>query len=173
MRTLCTLMLVSLVPSWLTSAQESVALPKDVPPVVATAITPSDSEKWVVQLTIPKVTWKLVGAVRPKIEWPEIQVDVEETVLTLSLDYPRETALSDAAQNRIVDLKGRRLNRDEAERRLKDKTPVLVSVSGRIPDAFYLQCSRPDTLIVILGLGDSPAPRFLPHEADEEGRTMR
>jgi hypothetical protein len=44
---------------------------------------------------------------------------------------------------------------------------VLISVSGRMPDAFYLQCMRPDTLIVILGIPNSPAPHLLPHEANE------
>jgi hypothetical protein len=173
MKAFCTLMLLTVASCGLASAQEPVTMPKDVPPVVATAITSNDPQKWDVQLTIPKVTWKVVGERRPKLEWPEFQVNVEETVLTLSLDYHRQTQLSDESQNRIVDLKGRRLNRDEAEKRLKEKTPVLISVSGRMPDAFYLQCTRPDTLIVILGIPDSPAPQLLPHETKEEGRTKR
>ncbi len=173
MKTHFTLALLTLVSCALTSAQEPIAMPKDVPPVLATAIVSNDSEKWVIQLTVPKVAWKVVGERRPKSEWPEFQVNVEETVFTLSLDYHPATALSDESQNRIVDLKGRRLNRNEAERRLGEKTPVLISASGRMPDAFYLQCTRSDTLIVILGIPESPAPQFLPREATDEGPTKR
>lgn len=173
MKTLYILTFLALVSCGLTSAQEPIAMPKDVPPVLATAITPDGSEKWVVQLTVPKIAWKVVGERRPKSESPKLQVNVEETVLTLSLDYHPATALSDESQNRIVDLKGSRLKRDEAEKRLREKTPVLISVSGRMPDAFYLQCTRPDALVVILGIPDSPAPQFLPREATDDGRTKR
>ena len=163
-------MLLTIVRCGPVSADEVVAVPKDVPPVVGTAIMSNDSEKWAVQLTIPKITWKVVGERRPKMEWPEFQVNVEEAVLKLSMGYHPATQLSDESQNRLVDLKGRRLKRDEAVKRLKGKTPVLISVSGRMPDAFYLQCTRPDTLIVILGIPDSPAPQFLPREATDDGR---
>ena len=102
MKTLCTLVLLTTIPCGLVSAQERVAIPKDVPPVVGTAIMTNDSEKWAVQLTIPKITWKVVGERRPKIEWPEIQVNVEETVLALSLDHHPATQLSDESQNRRI-----------------------------------------------------------------------
>ncbi len=173
MKTLCSLMLLTIVPCGPVSADEVVAVPKDVPPVVGTAIMSNDSEKWAVQLTIPKITWKVGGERRPKIEWPDFQVNVEEAVLKLSMNYHPATQLSDESQNRLVDLKGRRLKRDEAVKRLKDKTPVLISVSGRMPDAFYLQCTKADTLIVILGIPDSPAPQLLPHETTDDGRTKR
>ncbi len=173
MKTTCSLMFWTVVSCGLAAAQEPVAVPQDVPPLVATAITSNDSEQWAVQLTIPKVTWKVVGERRPKFEWPEFQVNVEETVLTVSLDFDAATALSAESQSRIVDLTGRRLEREEAEKRLQEKTPVLLSVSGRMPDAFYLQCTKPDTLIVILGIPDSPAPQLLPHEAPDSSRTKR
>ena len=120
-------------------------------------------------MTIPKIAWKVVGERRPKIEWPEFRVNVEEQVLKLSMNYHAETALSEESQNRIVDLKGRRLKRDEAVKRLKEKTPVLISASGRMPDAFYLQCTKADTLIVLLGIPDAPAPQLLPRETKEDG----
>lgn len=164
MKTLCTLILLTTVRCGSVFADEIVAVPTDVPPVVGTAIMADDSETWAVQLTIPKITWKVAGQRRPKMEWPELQVNVEEAVLQLSMGYHPATQLSEQSQNRLVDLKGRRLKRDEAVKRLKDKTPVLISVSGRMPDAFHLQCTMPDTLIVILGIPDSPAPQFLPRE---------
>lgn len=41
--------------------------------------------------------------------------------------------------------------------------PVLVSVSGEMPDAYFLQLTKPDALILILGPRDGyPAPEFLP-----------
>jgi hypothetical protein len=162
-------------------AAEPIALPKDVPPVIGTALASNDSEKWAVRIRVPKTTWELVGERRPKIEWPELQVKVEEVVLRLSMNYHPATALSEESQNRIVDLKGRRLERDEALLRLKQETPVLISASGRMPDAFYLQCAKADTLVVILGIPDSPAPHLLPHPlrgatgpaTTEDSRTKR
>jgi hypothetical protein len=150
------------VPCGLASAGEPVALPKDVPPVIGTAIVSDDSDEWTVDLAIPKITWEIVGERRPKLEWPEFKVNVQEIVLTLSMAYHPATQLADNAQNRIVDLNGRRLNRAEATGLLEAKTPVLVSVSGAMPDPFYLQCTKPDTLIVILGIPDVPAPQLLP-----------
>lgn len=173
MKTLCALVLLTLVCCGLVSSDEDVPVPKDIPPVIGTAIASNDSENWAVQLSLPRIKWKLVGDRRPKIEWPELQVQVEQVDLKLSMDYHPATQLSEESQNRLVDLKGRRLKRDEAVKRLKDKTPVLISVSGRMPDAFYLQCTKPDTLIVILGIPDSPAPHLLPHETTEVGENER
>ena len=150
--------------------------PKDVPPVIGTAVaTPSsaegDDDKWSIKLVVPKVAWEVIGEERPKLEWPKFNVTVEEATLTLQMAYHRATQLSDNAQNRLLDLKGRRLRRDEALKRLAAKTPVLVSVSGKMPDPFYLQCTKPDTLIVVLGIpvlsgtGIAPVPK-----ADSIGR---
>ncbi len=166
-------MLLTTISCGLVSADEPVGLPKDVPPVLGTAITSNDSDRWAVQVTVPKITWKVVGERRPKIEWPEFQVNVEEVVLQLLMDSHPATQLPDESQHRIVDLKGKRLKRDDAAKRLNEETPVLISVSGRMPDAFYLQCTKADTLIVILGIPDSPAPQLLPHETTTDGRTKR
>jgi hypothetical protein len=143
-------------------AREPVALPKDVPHVIGTAIVSDSSDKWAIEVAIPKITWEVVGERRPKREWPEFKVSVQEIVLTLSMAYPPATQLADNAQNRIVDMNGRRLSRAEAIEFLEAKTPVLVSVSGKMPDPFYLQCAKPDSLIVILGIPDFPAPQLLP-----------
>lgn len=163
MHTLRTFMLLATIPCGLVAADEPVALPKDVPPIVGTAITSKDSEGWSLQLTIPKITWAVVGERRPKLEWPKLQINVEELLLKLSMDYHEATQLPEESQNRIVDLNGKKLKRDEAIERLKEKTPVLISVSGRMPDVFHLQCTKADTLIVILGIPEFPAPHLLPH----------
>jgi hypothetical protein len=157
-------------------AKESMRLPEDVPPVIGTAVVipsqspnPRDYDEWSIRLVVPKIAWEVIGERRPKREWPEFKVVVEEATLTLSMGYHPATQLSENAQNRIVDLKGRRLNRDEARKRLEGNTPVLVSVSGRMPDPYFLQCTRNDALIVVLGTPASPAPDLLPRPAGGEG----
>jgi hypothetical protein len=151
------------------NADEPPALPKDVPPVVGTAVaippTPSDGDKWSIKLSVPKVRWEVVGEERPKIDWPEFKTNVEDASLTLSMAYGPESQLNEIAQNRILDMKGKRLHREEALKRLASSTPVLVSVSGRRPDPFYLQTTKPDTLVVVLGIPSSPAPELLPQPA--------
>jgi hypothetical protein len=155
------------------NADERTSLPKDVPPVIGTAITlpsfPSSPNE--IMLSVPKVAWDVVGERRPKIEWPEFKVSVKETSLILPLVYDPASQLSEEAQNRILDMKGNRLSRDEVEKRLKSKKPVLFSVSGRMPDAFYLQCTKPDTLIVVLGIPSYPAPELLPHKVSAKKTT--
>ena len=143
-------------------------LPSDVPPVIGTAmILPPDPgyNNWSLRLAVPKVAWKVVGERKPKREWPEFKVEVEEATLDLKMQYDPATQLAADAQNRVLDLRGKRLSADEVFERLDSKTPVLVSVSGRMPDPFYLQCTKPDTLIVVLGIPSSPAPELLPQPA--------
>lgn len=135
------------------------ALPKDVPPVIGMAVM-KDSK--VLELTVPKIHWSVVGEEKPKQEWPRFGVDVKEEVLVLEMVYDPATQLAEKAQNRLVNLQGRRLSHEEAGKRLAQKTAVLVSVSGAMPDAFYLQFTKPETLIVLLGHSASPAPKLLP-----------
>ncbi len=137
-------------------------LPNDVPPVLGMGQLVGDSEKWRVQVHVPKVAWEWIGEKRPKIEWPRLKVHVEEVVLDLSMSYSSASQISEESQNRIVDLKGNRLNRNEVAQRLKQKTPLLISISGRMPDPYYLQCTKPDTLLLLLGLPDAPAVDLLP-----------
>ena len=91
----------------------------------------------------------------------------------LKMGYRPSSQLSDHAQNRIVDLKGRRLKRGEAIKRLAAETPVLVSVSGRMPDSYHLQCSNANALIIILGIPSYPAPQLLPREAEDSTRLTK
>ena len=150
-------------------ANEPIAPPKDVPPLVGTAIAIPDkgSDYYSVKLSVPQVRWSVVGKKRPKLEWPRLKVTAANTKLMLHLSYDRSESralsqLSENAQNRIVDLKGKRLSSDEVLKRLKVETAVLISVSGNMPDAYYLQTTKPGTLIAILGIPDMPAPNLLP-----------
>ena len=151
------------------NADDPAALPKDVPPVVGTAFAiPSDAggDKWSIKLTVPKVRWEIIGEERPKADWPRFKVSAEDASLTLSMAYHPVTQLNEIAQNRILDLMGKRLRREDAFKRLATSKPVLVSVSGRMPDAYYLQTTKPNTLIVVLGIPSAPAPDLLTQPAN-------
>jgi len=152
-------------------------LPMDVPPVLGKAVVSVPKEhrtdvEWTIRLTVPKVTWDVIGEMVPKRQWPELKVDVEETTLTLNMGGPFQLAPS-----RVVDMKGKVLTQAQTAKRLKTETPVLVSVSGRMPDAYYLQLTKSDALIVILGPRDGcPAPKLLPSRAApavETGKTKK
>ena len=147
------------------SAQTKTAAPKDVPPVIGKAVTvasakPSDRRS--IQLVIPKVAWRVIGERRAKREWPRFTVTVTDAKLVLPVEYDEATALNEDARNRVLNLQGEKLSLAQIERRLRREIPVLVSVSGNAPDPFYLQCTKPDTLIVVLGIPTSPAPELLP-----------
>ena len=97
------------------------------------------------------------------LDWPRIKADVEMHTLDVEMGYSSEMVqLTEYGQNRLVDLNGRRISREDALKRLGKNTPVLVSVSGEMPDPFYLRCSRPDTLIVLFGLPSSREYNLLP-----------
>ncbi len=160
-----TLACCSNLPAW---SNEPIASPKDVPPLVGTAIAIPDkgSDYYSVKLSVPQVRWSVVGKKRPKLEWPKLKVTATNTKLMLLLSYDRSESrplsqLSENAQNRIVDLQGKRLSSDEVLKRLKAETAVLISVSGNMPDAYYLQTTKPGTLIAILGFPVMPAPKLL------------
>jgi hypothetical protein len=131
----------------------------------------NDSASWSIDVTIPIAAWEVVGSTHPKVEWPKLKVDVNQAELNLKMGYGPAEQIAEQRQNQIVDLKGRRLKRDEALSRLSEKTPVLISVSGQMPDSFYLQCTKSDTLIVILGIPHLPAPHLLPHPAKAASAT--
>lgn len=151
-------------------AGETPALPTDVPPIVGTAIAipDKDSDYYSVQITVPKIRWFVVGERRPKLEWPTLKVTAESVALELLIFNDRSESsqlsqLSENAQSRIVNLSGKRLSSKEVLKRLKSSKAVLVSVSGKMPDAYHLQTTKPDTMIAILGISaDMPRPNLLP-----------
>ena len=138
--------------------------PKDVPPVVGMAVVSdqgkvSEFGEWNIKLSVPKIAWEVIGEKNKlKMEWPEIKAEVQMTTLTLRMAGPESLQAS-----RVVDMKGKDLTREQVIKRLETETPVLVSVSGGMPDAYYLQLTNADALIVLLGARDgSPAPELLP-----------
>jgi hypothetical protein len=144
-------------------AKDPPALPKNVPPVLGMAVVSDagrgdESGEWIIKLTLPKIAWEVVGESIPKKQWPELKSEVRMTTLTLRMGGP-----SQLAESRVIDLKGKELSRDQVVKRLESEIPVLVSVSGHMPDAYFLQLTKAEALIVILGARDGyPAPEFLP-----------
>ena len=139
------------------------SLPRDLPPLLAMAEFCRPESKaadgsWELKLTVPKIRWVLVGEVVPKKSWPKLRVGVQKVELHLHMG-----TLSQLAPSRVVDMKGRELDRKEIQQRLQKETPVLVALSGRMPDSYHLQLTRSDALIVILGARDlSPAVSLMP-----------
>ena len=138
-------------------------LPQSVPPIVGTAVvidggTDDPTSEWGVRVAIPRIRWEVVGEIVPKHAWPDLVAEVRETMLTLEMG-----GRSALRESRIVSLDGTPLTREQAVERLTVTTPVLISVSGEMPEPYFLQLTRPDALIVILGPRDgSPAPNLLP-----------
>ena len=117
---------------------------------------------WLLDLHLPRLRWEIVEKDFIKPLLISVESDVEMVTLSLEMGYSRSTQLPEGGQNRILDMNGRRLGRDEALERLENETPVLVCVSGEVPDPFYLQCAKPDTLIVVFGLPKEEHDRLLP-----------
>jgi Kelch motif len=147
----------------------AVQWPTDVPTVVGTAIAeaparPGANSEWAIRLTLPKITWEVTGNIVPKEQWPELKVEVAKVTQTLRMGGP-----SALVPSRVVDVEGNELDRDQVLERLKKEIPVYVSISGRMPDPYFLQLARPDSLIIILGPRDgSPAPDLLPSRRTSE-----
>jgi hypothetical protein len=149
-------------------AVKSLATPQGVAPLMGLAVArPNDPSitaeyAWSLKVQVPKVVWEITGKRRPKAEWTEIKADVEMRTLDVSMGYHIATQLAERSQNRLVDLDGKRLSREEALKRLGEDTPVLVSISGDMPDPYYLQFVRRDLLILIIGLAYPEEYSLLP-----------
>jgi hypothetical protein len=156
------------------AASDPPPLPKHVPPILGTAVATDagkegEPSEWRISLTIPKIRWEVVGEVDPKKQWPVLKAEVEKSTLILRMGGP-----SQLAESRVVDPKGNKLSRDHVLKRLAKETPVLVSVSGEMPDAYFLQLTNAEALIVILGPRDGyPAPELLPAQKGSATKTQK
>ncbi len=134
--------------------------PKQLPPIICTATvaTPAEEKNRRVENPLACTTdpWEIVGDMIPKKEWPRLKTDVKKVNLILEFGGP-----SQLAESRVVDMKGKELSRDQLLKRFAKETPVLLSVSGEMPDAYFLQLTNPEALIVILGpRTDIPHPDY-------------
>lgn len=129
--------------------EEVPPFPKSLPPMIGTAIvtepgTGDRQRPWVIRLTIPKIRFEEVGEVIPKIQWSKLVTDVEKNVIKMLIDGPLQLESS-----QVYDLLGNKLTREEVIRKMSKETPVLVSFG--FPDKYYLQLTKPDALVVVLG----------------------
>ncbi len=137
--------------------------PKQVPPIVGTAVVAdagngTESSEWQIALTVPQIQWEIVGELIAKKEWPQLTTQVKKVKLDIVMGGP-----SQLAESQVMDIKGNTLGRVRVTKRLENETPVVVSVSGEMPDAYFLQLTNADALIIVLGPRDGyPAPGFLP-----------
>lgn len=144
-------------------AADSPTLPQQVPPILGTAVVAQGNrdgkgDEWQVRVVVPKARWEIVGEEVPKERRPELRVEAVEVVLNLRMGGP-----SQLAESRFVDIRGKELSRQQVEARLAKETPVLVSVSGSMPDVSFLRLTKDDALIILLGPRDGqPAPELLP-----------
>lgn len=146
---------------------DDLPFPQSVPPVIGmvsakAAATDNASKKDDAQpsitVNVPKVRWKVVGEIVPKESWPKLEAQVDNVSITLKLGGP-----SQLAESRFMSLNGDELEIKTVLSRLQKPQPVLISLNGEMPESYYLQTSRPETLILILGPRDGmPAPELLP-----------
>ena len=176
---------VTLIASGNAIASDPIAPPKHVPPVMGTAVVSDpggfvsrdgiDFERYDISLTLPRIAWQVVyspqieaeveprksgrsGAMQGPERWPQLKAEVELVTIVLRInDRPR------LVQSCVKDIGGKQLRRHQVLKQLEKETPVLVSLSGSMPDPYFLQLTKPDAMIVILGPGDGyPAPEYLP-----------
>ena len=137
-------------------AGDPVPPPKSVPPVLGTAVV-SDRGKggaageWEIKLTAPKIEWEVVNsrvAEYSKVS-RHLEAEVQMTAFTLLMDKGEQGQIR-GPRARVTDVNGTDLTRQQVVKRLEKETPVLISLSGQMPDPYYLQLTKPDALIVIL-----------------------
>ena len=151
-------------------AEAPPAVPKGLAPLVGLAkaqdVEPGAARKyaWKLIVYVPKVQWEAVSKTHPVFhtEYIELETKVEMIRIDMELGYSRSTAIVESRQNRLVDLKGRRLAKEEVFQRLNKNTPVLISVSEGMPDPFYLRHCKSDTMILIVGDAHQREVNLLP-----------
>jgi hypothetical protein len=145
----------------LASASFAAEFPSGVPPLTGMAIAqPTEGDQshpaWNIALILDKDVWDGVWVAMPKMQWPELKSERDESrpgfrlgTLTLPMGVDSQPAFC-----RVVGMHGQKLGRDQVLRQLKAKTPVLISVSGKMPDARYLRLPTAASVIVLLGPGN-------------------
>jgi len=139
-------------------------LPKDLPPILclakATSLNPSEppEEAGAIQLhvLVPRVVAERKGKVLPKRKSPKMKVDVSTEVLVLTLD-PQSPSQLPGSQ--VLDLKGKPVSSEHLLKVLRTPKPILLSVTGKPVDPFYLSVVRRQTMVILLGPRDG-APRL-------------
>lgn len=165
MSRLCLLVSFVFLHSGLTLAGDPSSFPKQLPPVVGTAIARSADVGVELTVTCPVPRWiNVPGKLDPDLPklstLANIRPSITKESIRIRLVGPMYTQRS---ETRVLDLNGKQLSHEELVKRLEKESPVLVAVDGGTVDPYYLQIVKPDTLIISLsGWDGAPATRWYP-----------
>lgn len=127
------------------------------PPSVAMAKAAGNGMKVTVEVRVTKqVTYTENVEVLEKVDGKDVKklVGVQKT-RSVSMSDPRVLLLGGDGTS-VINVEGKPVKPEDAIKRLEKQTPILISYGGP-PQPFYLQTTKPDTLILILPLA-TPQP---------------
>ncbi len=149
----------SLTLSSIAKSQDEVSLPRDVPPVVAmaTAKASNNAQKgaYQIHLVIPSIRYELVeqelnaGRNTKVASWIDVVTQVKP--ISRILQFQNSSQIPDS---KVVDVAGKPLDAQTTLQRLQEPTPVLISVSGKMVDPYYLPLIHKDAVIILLSRKD-------------------
>lgn len=160
-------------------AEETAPVPHDVPPVIALAKASKLTSKterssvdglYQIELTIPEINYKKESKtirMGKTAVWDELQVTTEPASRVLVFE-----SASQIADSRIVDVDGNSIPWNILLERLNTKTSVLVSVSGKMVDPYYLSVVKRDVILILLSRKDGMGNvKYLPGRIEDRGIT--
>jgi hypothetical protein len=146
------------------SEVEDVDLPFDVPPVFASAraVQKNRGAYAVLEVTItaPELVWEAAKCEIPEgktATWTEIDAKVRAKQWKI-LHGDLRSQIPDSLFMRI---NGEEMSLPEVAKALKDKTPVLLSLTGKHVDSYYAKFMKPDTIVIVLARDDGMGDRAL------------
>ena len=109
------------------------------------------------------MTARLTDKVVPKRKWPRIDLTVERKEIRIVLDPDSPSQLPGST---FFTARGDPVPGGEVLKRLKKGGPILLSITGKKVDPYYLQVVQPKTLVFVLGPRDgAPDLDLLPRVA--------
>ena len=186
--------LFTVVAGGLASADETNRLPEGLPGLAGTAVVSVSEEAgqgsaWTIAVSLEEETWEEVlssPSIRERwketlaalIEKGELKLErevngtgvhrVRRTRMMFQMNEPDHAALC-----KLFDISGKELSREELVEKLAEKTTVLVSVSGQMPDHQYLRLVESDTLVVLIVPDDKVAAPVakVPRRHEDKAKT--
>jgi hypothetical protein len=139
-----------------------------MPPMVALATAVGDKGEINVEVRETKyVTYTESVEVIKKVDGKDVKSVVPVTkTRRVSIMEAKKFDLAKEGTS-VITVDGKPLKLEDAIKRLEKQTPILISFGGP-PDPFYLQTTKPDTMILILPLatplpeGATPAKKIVP-----------
>lgn len=128
-----------------------------MPPTVALATAVGDKGEISVEVRVTKqVQVSEPIEVIKKVDGKDVkEVLMVTKTKSVSLMEAKKFHLAEKGAS-VITADGKPVKLEDAIKRLEKKTPILMSYGGP-PDPFYLQTTKPDTLILILNLGPPEA----------------